>query len=162
MHQKGQLNVSSSVSALGLLKLVALGDAQILPEPAMFLYMFNCTRKTFNDVRVHKTLTLAINRQRIVDSVPKGGGAPVLPMVLYGIVDATPDTHFHRIGGSYFKDNHITTAKALLAQVCQWQSPLCPHTALQHIQCKQIHGRGDRADVEKERGDHVYVQGLGA
>jgi oligopeptide transport system substrate-binding protein len=37
-------------------------------------------------------------------------------MVPYGIADAVPGSDFRTVGGSYFRDNDIATAKALLAQ----------------------------------------------
>src|SRR5450830_1656719 len=116
MYQSGQLDSAASVPNSELSKLIASGDVKILPMLATSLYMFNCTKKPFNDVRVRKALTLAINRQQIVDNIVKGGEVPALAMVPYGIADAVPGSDFRTVGGSYFKDNDIVTAKALLAQ----------------------------------------------
>jgi oligopeptide transport system substrate-binding protein len=116
MFQSGQLDAAASVPSSELPKLVASGDAQILPSLATYLYMFNVTKKPFSDVRVRKALTLAINRQQITESITKGGQIPALSMVPQGIPDALPGSDFRTVGGSYFKDNDIATAKALLAQ----------------------------------------------
>jgi len=116
MYQSGQLDASPTVPVSELPKLIASGDVQILPMLATSLYMFNCTKKPFNDVRVRKALTLAINRKQIVDNIVKGGQVPALAYVPYGIADAVPGSDFRTVGGSYFKDNDIVTAKALLAQ----------------------------------------------
>src|SRR5450830_508666 len=116
MYQSGQLDASPTVPVSELPKLIASGDVKILPMLATSLYMFNCTKKPFNDVRVRKALTLAINRQQIVDNIVKGGQVPALAMVPYGIADALPGSDFRTVGGSYYKDNDVATAKALLAQ----------------------------------------------
>src|SRR5450830_713620 len=116
MYQSGQLDAAAFVPLSELSKLVASGDVKILPSLATYLYMFNTTKKPFNDVRVRKALTLAINRGQITKSITKGGQTPALGMVSNGIPDALPGSDFRTVGGSYFKDNDIATAKALLAQ----------------------------------------------
>ena len=116
MYESGQLDSAASVPSSELPKLVASGDVKILPSLATYLYMFNNTKKPFNDVRVRKALTLAIDRKGITQSITKGGQTPALAMVSNGIPDALPGSDFRKVGGSYFKDNDIATAKALLAQ----------------------------------------------
>src|SRR5450830_583988 len=116
MYQSGQLDSAASVPNSELSKLVASGDVKILPSLATYLYMFNTTKKPFNDVRVRKALTLAINRGQITKSITKGGQTPALGMVPNGIPDVLPGSDFRTVGGSYFMDNDIATAKALLAQ----------------------------------------------
>jgi len=116
MYQSGQLDAAVSVPISELPKLVASGDAQILPELASYYYQFNVTKKPFNDVRVRKALTLAINRTAITTSLTKGEQPPAMALVPYGMPDVLPGSDFRKVGGSYFKDNDIATAKALLAQ----------------------------------------------
>ena len=116
MYESGQLDSAVTVPSSELPKLVASGDVKILPMLATYLYMFNTTKKPFNDVRVRKALTLAINRDQITKSITKGGETPALGMVSNGIPDALPGSDFRTVGGSYYKDNDIATAKALLAQ----------------------------------------------
>jgi oligopeptide transport system substrate-binding protein len=116
MYQSGQLDAAVSVPISELPKLVASGDAQILPELASYYYQFNVTKKPFNDVRVRKALTLAINRTAITASLTKGEQPPAMALVPYGMPDVLPGSDFRKVGGSYFKDNDIATAKALLAQ----------------------------------------------
>jgi len=117
MFQSGQLDASSTVPQSELPKLVASGDAKILPYLGTYYYMFNVTKKPFNDVRVRKALTLAINRAGITQSITKGGQIPALAYVPYGIADALPGSDFRKASQvSFYKDNDLTTAKALLAQ----------------------------------------------
>ncbi|RIE17261.1 peptide ABC transporter substrate-binding protein [Candidatus Cryosericum septentrionale] len=117
MFQSGQLDASATVPISELPKLVASGDAQILPYLGTYYYMFNVTKKPFNDVRVRKALTLAINRKGITQSITQGGQVPALAYVPYGIADALPGSDFRKASQvSFYKDNDIATAKALLAQ----------------------------------------------
>jgi oligopeptide transport system substrate-binding protein len=117
MFQSGQLDAAAMVPQSELPKLVASGDAQILPYLGTYYYMFNVTKKPFNDVRVRKALTLAIDRKGITQSITKGGQIPALAYVPYGIADALPGSDFRKASQvSFYKDNDIATAKALLAQ----------------------------------------------
>jgi oligopeptide transport system substrate-binding protein len=117
MYQSGQLDASSTVPLSELPKLVASGDAQILPYLATLFYRVNVTKKPFNDVRVRKALLLAIDRKAITTSVTKGGQIPALAIVPYGMPDALPGSDFRKASQvSFYKDNDIATAKALLAQ----------------------------------------------
>ena len=67
-------------------------------------------------MRVRKALTLAINRSAIVTNITRGGELPALGYVPYGIPDATSTAEFRTSGPvTFYKDNDIATAKALLA-----------------------------------------------
>src|SRR5450830_2200174 len=117
MYQSGQLDAAAFVPLPELSKLVASGDAQILPLLGIDYYMVNVTKKPFNDVRVRKALTLAIDRKSLTASVTKGGEIPALAFVPYGMPDALPGSSFRKAGQeTFFKDNDVATAKALLAQ----------------------------------------------
>ena len=116
MFQSGQMDVGSTVPLAELPKLVASGDAKIFPYLGTYYYMFNVTKKPFNDVRVRKALLLAIDRKAIVTSITKGGEIPALAYVPYGIADALPGSDFRKASQeTFYKDYDIATAKALLA-----------------------------------------------
>ncbi|RIE08723.1 peptide ABC transporter substrate-binding protein [Candidatus Cryosericum odellii] len=116
MYQSGQLDASANIPSSELPKLVASGDVKILPYLGTEYYRFNVTKKPFNDVRVRKALNLAIDRKSLTASVTRGGEVPALAWVPYGIADAVPGSDFRTVGGTYYKDDDIATAKALLAQ----------------------------------------------
>lgn len=116
MFQNGQMDVGSTVPLSELPKLVASGDAKIFPYLGTYYYMFNVTKKPFDDVRVRKALTLAIDRNAITTSITQGGEVPATAYVPYGIADATAGSDFRKVGGTFYKDNDITEAKALLAE----------------------------------------------
>ena len=116
MYQTGQLDASTNVPISELPKLVASGDVQIFPGLTPYYLDVNVAKKPFTDARVRKALCLAIDRKGITQFVLKGGQTPGMALVPYGIADAAPGSDFRTVGGSYFKDNDIATAKALLAQ----------------------------------------------
>jgi len=115
MFQSGQMDVGSTVPIAELPKLVASGDAQILPYLGTYYYQINVTKKPFDDVRVRKALNLAIDRAAITTSVTKGGQIPALAFVPGGIADAAAGSDFRTVGGTFYKDNDIATAQKLLA-----------------------------------------------
>lgn len=116
MYQSGQLDAAAFVPVSELPKLVASGDAQILPYLGTYYYLVNVTKKPFNDVRVRKALLLAIDRASITKSITQGGEVPALAYVPYGIADATPGSDFRKTSQeTFYKDDDIATAKALLA-----------------------------------------------
>jgi oligopeptide transport system substrate-binding protein len=116
MYQAGQLDVAADVPSSELKSLIASGDAQVLPYLGTYYLLFNNSKKPFNDERVRQALTLAINRQQIVDNITKGGELPAMAFIPYGFPDATPNSDFRKVGGeTYFKDNDIATAQKLLA-----------------------------------------------
>jgi oligopeptide transport system substrate-binding protein len=116
MYESGQLDAAAFVPLSELPKLVASGDVKIFPYLGTYYGMVNVTKKPFNDVRVRKALNLAIDRKAITTSITKGGQIPALAWVPYGIADALPGKDFRTVGGTFYKDDDIATAKALLAQ----------------------------------------------
>jgi oligopeptide transport system substrate-binding protein len=116
MFQNGQMDVGSTVPLSELPKLVASGDAKIFPYLGTYYYMFNVTKKPFDDVRVRKALTLAIDRNAIATSITQGGQVPALAYVPNGIADAVAGGDFRTVGGTFYKDADIAAAKALLAE----------------------------------------------
>lgn len=62
-------------------------DYQVSPQVATYYYIFNMTRKPFDDVRIRKALALSLDKQELVDKVTKGGqfatDAMVPPMAGY-------------------------------------------------------------------------------
>ncbi|MHB8071084.1 MAG: peptide ABC transporter substrate-binding protein [Candidatus Cryosericum sp.] len=117
MYQSGQLDAAAFVPVSELPKLVASGDAQILPYLGTYYYLVNVTKKPFSDVRVRKALLLAIDRASITKSITQGGEVPALAYVPYGIADAAPGSDFRKASQeSFYKDNDIAAAKALLAE----------------------------------------------
>lgn len=77
------------------------------PGYSNYFYIFNTTREPFDDVRVRKALSYAIDRESLVKRVTKGGEVPA-----YHFVPPDPEGHQPK---SYFTYD-VEKAKALLAE----------------------------------------------
>jgi len=83
---------------------------------ATYYYIFNCEKAPFDDARVRKAFTMAINRQQLIDAVTQAGQRPALAFVPYGIISPVTNEDFREEGGDYFADADVATAQALLAE----------------------------------------------
>lgn len=81
-------------------------DYHHVPGSTVYYFLFNVTRKPFDDVRVRKALAMAIDRQELVDGVLKAGEVPTA-----GFVPAMGG--FHTTRGNAFD---LDRARRLLAQ----------------------------------------------
>lgn len=77
------------------------------PGYSNYFYIFNTTREPFDDVRVRKALSYAIDRESLVKRVTKGGEVPA-----YHFVPPDPEGHQPK---SYFTYD-VEKAKELLAE----------------------------------------------
>ncbi|QSH93681.1 peptide ABC transporter substrate-binding protein [Treponema phagedenis] len=64
-------NTAPPLSLLEEVKL--LPDYKVAPQVATYYYAFNVSKGPLKDVKVRKALTMALNRQELVDKVTKGG-----------------------------------------------------------------------------------------
>ncbi|KKM11926.1 ABC transporter substrate-binding protein [Clostridiales bacterium PH28_bin88] len=115
MFQNNELDIGENPPLQEVKRLIADGTATVLPDPSTYYYIFNTQKKPFDDVRVRKAFTYAIDRKSIVENVTQAGQKPALAFVPFGFPDATPGADYREVGGDYFKDNDVETAKQLLA-----------------------------------------------
>lgn len=80
-------------------------------------YEFNCSKKPFDDPRVRRALTLAVNRQIIVEGIMQDPSlAQLRGWVPYGIKDVLqPEQDWRNVNGDAFQEN-VEEAQALLAE----------------------------------------------
>ncbi|SOC18106.1 oligopeptide transport system substrate-binding protein [Ureibacillus xyleni] len=83
------------------------GILNISDYAAIYLYKFNTTDKIMSNANIRKALTLAIDRQSLIDNVTKGEQTPALGMVPTAISGFEEDR-------GYIKDNDIEEAKKAL------------------------------------------------
>jgi len=83
------------------------GTLKIDDYAAIYWYKFNVTDKITGNANIRKALTLAIDRQGLIDNVTKGEQKPALGMVPSAISGFEEDR-------GYYKDNDIEGAKAAL------------------------------------------------
>jgi len=77
------------------------------PILADYFYRFNVTRPPYNDVRVRKAISLAVDKQRIVDKITKAGEP-----IAYGMVPPGTQNYTSLLKGAYDPDQ----ARKLLAE----------------------------------------------
>ncbi|MGE7089960.1 peptide ABC transporter substrate-binding protein [Lysinibacillus sp. NPDC048646] len=80
---------------------------QIADYAAIYWYKFNTKDKITENANIRKALTLAINRQGLIDNITKGEQKPALGMVPSAISGFEQDR-------GYYKDNDMEGAKAAL------------------------------------------------
>ncbi|OEJ13152.1 ABC transporter substrate-binding protein [Brachyspira hampsonii] len=97
------------------------GIARAVPNISLYFYEVDNRKEPFNDVRVRKAISLAIDREYIVNNIMKGGEKPAAAIVPYNIkdVDSTNDFRYKKEG--YFStksedyQKNVEEARALLA-----------------------------------------------
>ncbi|HAS79660.1 MAG TPA: peptide ABC transporter substrate-binding protein [Fusobacteriaceae bacterium] len=72
----------------------------IVPYLGTYYYIFNVNKAPTNDINVRKALTLAIDREQIVNEVSKGGQQPANGFVPTGLVDSQGND-FRATAGDY-------------------------------------------------------------
>lgn len=116
MFTSNQIDIAETVPTKDTKKLLADGTAVALPEKSTYYYILNCKKPPFNNKKVRQAFAYAIDRKAIVENVTQAGQKPALAYVPYGFPDVTPDKDYRTVGGDYFKDNDVATAKKLLAE----------------------------------------------
>lgn len=115
MYENGEIDIDFDLPTDVLGQLKAEGNAELATEAELstYFYRFNTTEKPFNNVKIRKALTMAVDRQLLIDEVVQGGQFPAFAIVPEGIADATGD--FRQNGGDYFKED-VEEAKKLLEE----------------------------------------------
>lgn len=83
------------------------GSLTIKDEASIYWYKFNTKDKIMSNANIRKALTLAIDRQKLIDNVTKGEQKPATGMVPVVIPGFENDR-------GYMKDNDVDGAKAAL------------------------------------------------
>ena len=84
------------------------------PDLAVYYYNLNNEVKPFNNKKVRKALSMAIDRKTITEHVSQGGQQPAYSIIPPGMPDVSGD--FQENTGELFSDNAADEAKALLAE----------------------------------------------
>ena len=118
--KEGSIYFSDRVPIQDMDVLKEEGYLQIKPYLALYYYSLNNTNDTLKDVRVRKALSLAIDRNYIVEQVTRGGQIPAAAVVPALISDVSGS--FRTNGGDYYSvkpedyTKNIEEAKKLLAE----------------------------------------------
>lgn len=115
MYQSGELDIAYPLPVDVQGQLVNSGDKEFKngAELAVYYYNFNTEVKPFNNAKVRKALSMAIERKKITENVAQGGQKPAFGVIPPGIPDATGD--FQENTGNLFEEN-VAEAKKLLKE----------------------------------------------
>ncbi|MDN4495162.1 peptide ABC transporter substrate-binding protein [Ureibacillus aquaedulcis] len=83
------------------------GILNISDYSAIYMYKFNTTDEVMGNANIRKALTLAIDRQGLIDNITKGEQSPALGMVPTAVKGFEEDA-------GYMKDNDVEEAKKAL------------------------------------------------
>lgn len=117
-YESGQIQILDDMPSAEIPRLLAEDPTfMILPNDACYYYAFNTQVEPMNDVRVRKALSLAIDRQAVVDTVTKAGQIPAHSLIPGGHLDANGDV-FNEVSGNYgiAPTAQAEEAQALLAE----------------------------------------------
>lgn len=102
-------------------RLIKEGIAKVVPNISLYFYEVDHRKKPFNDARVRKAISLAIDRDYIVNTIMKAGEIPAAAIVPYDIKDADSNNDFRIKKREYFStkkedyQKNVEEAKKLLA-----------------------------------------------
>jgi len=117
-YEGGTLDIISTVPTEEIPRLIAEDPTfYILPQDGTYYYAFNVEAAPLDDVRVRKALSLAIDRQAIVDTVTKAGQVPAENIVAPTSFDADGNNFSETLGTFGIAPTaQVEEAKALLAE----------------------------------------------
>lgn len=93
-------------------RLKEMGVLHIDPSLATYGYVFNTKKAPFDNPKVRKAFSLAIDRKAIVETPPTVGQEPAGGWVSPGIPDADPTKDFRDVGGDYYDVNKASVEEA--------------------------------------------------
>jgi oligopeptide transport system substrate-binding protein len=115
MFETGQLDWFDDPPISEIPRLEKEGSLFRTPYIGTYYYMFNVTKPPIDDVRVRKALTMALDRQMLIDRVIRGGQMPAFAYVPFGLADGKPGADFRTVGGNDYIKENVAVAKKLLA-----------------------------------------------
>lgn len=115
MYKSGELDLAYPLPQDVQGELALSGDKEFHngPDLAVYYYNLNNDVKPFNNVKVRKALSLAIDRKTITENVAQGGQKPAYAVVPPGIPDVNGD-YQENTGDLFSEDSE--EAKKLLAE----------------------------------------------
>ena len=118
MYRAGQIDLVYPIpnELIPLMKNKKDPELHIVPDLSIYYYDINIRKKPFNNVKIRKALSMAINRQELVEDVAQGGQKPAYGIVPPGIPETEDGKRdFQAFSGSLFQED-VKEAKKLLAE----------------------------------------------
>ena len=114
LFESGQADFVDSLPPAELPRLLKENKVVALPILGNGFYVFNVTKKPFDDPKLRKAFALAIDREALVKTL-NNGWTPAYAFVPPGIADAEKGSDYSKVGGNLFKAD-VAEAKKLLAE----------------------------------------------
>ncbi|MBA4494611.1 peptide ABC transporter substrate-binding protein [Paenactinomyces guangxiensis] len=118
-----QMFLSKKINYLGTIptdlvpKLLKEGKAKSTPIMGTYMYMFNVEKAPFNNAKIRKAFSLAIDREKLVKNVTQGGQAPATGWVPWEFNDPVANKPFYQARPPYLPSTaNPDEAKKLLAE----------------------------------------------
>ncbi|MGI5998814.1 MAG: peptide ABC transporter substrate-binding protein, partial [Lutispora sp.] len=93
------------------------GEVKNFNDGSVWFFDFNVNHPVLKNVNIRRALTYGVDRESFIKNVSKRPWIPALSYVQPDIIpDVNTDKTFREVGGDYFKDNDVETAKKLLEQ----------------------------------------------
>ncbi|MHC1762414.1 MAG: peptide ABC transporter substrate-binding protein [Negativicutes bacterium] len=116
MFESDQLDMGDSIPPSEVPRLVKDGKVTMYPFLGTFYISFNAGKPPFDNPKIRRAFSLAIDRAAITGQLLRGGQVPALAFVPPGISDVVHGEDFRGKGGALLKDNDTATARNLLAE----------------------------------------------
>lgn len=100
-------------------KLVSEGKAEIKTIASVYYYLFNTKQKPFDNVKVRKAFSMAIDRQAIIDNVTKANQTPAFGLVPPSIAGMDGKSYREMYPDTAFSTENVEEAKKLMAEGLQ-------------------------------------------
>ncbi|MEG6586694.1 peptide ABC transporter substrate-binding protein [Dendrosporobacter sp. 1207_IL3150] len=129
------------------------GLLKVSPYLGVYYYVFNTQKAPFDNPKVRKAFTLAINRELLVKNVIKGGKKPAYAWVAPGLTNSATGKDFREEGGNFAVEDAIL-AKKLLAEAGYPEGKGLPPVAI-------MYNNGEMHKSIAEAVQEMWKQNLG-
>lgn len=115
-YTNDEIQVSDNMTPEGMKRFENTPEFFSVPRIGMQYFDFNASKKPFDDAKVRKAFSMAINRDQIIKSIVQSVEKPAFGFVPYGIPDGVQkDKEYRDVAGNMFTEN-VDEAKKLLAE----------------------------------------------
>ncbi|SFK43249.1 peptide ABC transporter substrate-binding protein [Brevibacillus centrosporus] len=115
-YTNDEIQVSDNMTPEGMKRFENTPEFFSVPRIGMQYFDFNASKKPFDDAKVRKAFSMAINREQIIKSIVQSVEKPAFGFVPYGIPDGVQkDKEYRDVAGNMFTEN-VDEAKKLLAE----------------------------------------------
>lgn len=115
MYKSGEIAIAEQIPNSIKSQLIQSGDAEKLPSASVAYLRFNHENKVFSNPKIRKALSMALDRQLIVDKVTQGGETPAFSFIPNGLGNGVGEFR-EQAGDSLYKDKSVEEAKQLLEE----------------------------------------------